>query len=537
MARTKDQIAINTALSRAGVTIVDGQFALNGITAQLPLIQGFIQPQLPASLRAAASTYIAEQLAALLLPEAPMEATDDAKNGSHLKDCLHEILQHQSIEANEGGKFFRLMSQGSQEEIDFSEVSEEVKQVVRRMKTANQTKFSPDDVAGELPLYIAYCHEQKLSGLRDRLKYQVDCAPQLRGILTRWHTLFAIEQPVDVWIMMMCHWMWLVKRRVYGYSTCYEIFISLFGNQGTGKSTVLSRMVGSIFEGYYDATITLDRLVDERNRLVLRSNFVLNMEEMSNGGDSSNKMQDSSIATLKMLTTSSTATYRPLYTNKSQTIQIKASFICSCNYHLYDIIQDPTGMRRFYEFTSTQPRGESVHISHGQETLNELYAEALTMWQGVDESLERGYFDPISTEAQYVKADQEKYIKYDSFTTWLMLTHDVTPAGAPKSSWLPIKALNLEYQAYCKEHSIRMPVQYQTLASKVGQAFGVQLVDNTPGLPTRVGLVRKADAPKQSYGTNTPPGFDGPLAPNRPALSFADIIAKGTPASMPTSGF
>lgn len=531
MARTKDQQAIQTALDRMGIQATPAGFEMGGQTFTAETTQVFLMPNLPLSLRRSATSYIVTQLQALLIPDA--DGDDNAMNGSHLQSCLNLILENQRIEANEGGRFFRLQRSGTKDEIDYAEVAEEVKQVVRRLKTRGETKYSPEDVAGELPMYISHCHENKLSALQERLRFNQELAPKLRTILTTWHTIFGIEQPLEVWIMMMSHWLWLVKRRVYGESTCYEVFISLFGNQGTGKSTVLSKMVGSVFEGYYDATITLDRLVDERNRLVLRNNYVLNMEEMSNGGDSSNKMQDSAIATLKMLTTSSTATYRPLYTNKSQTIQIKASFICSCNYHLYDIIQDPTGMRRFYEFTSAQPRGESVHITYGQPALNALYDQAHDLWCAVDETLERGYFDPISDEGKYVKADQDKYIKYDSFTTWLMVNFDPAPSDMPKTSWVALKAMNIEYQEYCRENSIRMPVQYQTLASKVGQAYGVQLVDNTPGVPTRLCLKRKTPAPPKPItgGARNPmdhdigKGFGAPQMPAPTTNIYA--VAKG----------
>jgi hypothetical protein len=101
--------------------------------------------------------------------------------------------------------------------------------------------------------------------------------------------------------------------------------------------------------------------------------------------DEMSGMQKTEIEAFKRIITSDYNSYRPLYTMELMRVKQNCTFIGISNKSLSENIYDPTGLRRFLEVKCLD--------QFDRELLKSV--NALEIWQSIDESLDRGYIEPI----------------------------------------------------------------------------------------------------------------------------------------------
>jgi hypothetical protein len=126
---------------------------------------------------------------------------------------------------------------------------------------------------------------------------------------------------------------------------------------------------------------------------------------------SSDALTDDQNNTLKSMLTKDELDVRIYSTQKQAKLKITFSPISTSNKHMYDIIYDPTSMRRYFEFTCTGQK--PTDSFNAVNTL--LKNEALSWWKSIDENLERGYWFPNSTIGELISKYQANY--YPTGTT------------------------------------------------------------------------------------------------------------------------
>lgn len=256
-----------------------------------------------------------------------------------------------------------------------------------------------------------------------------------------------IKEDREIFRTLMKHFAWQIKRRSMERRTYNDIMISFFGNQGVGKSYVVNNIFGSIFKKFYNASISLDNLMDERWTVALNSQFIMNIEEMDAGkmGNISGK----NLAMIKKVITGSEATYRPMHTNTTQTVKIKTSFISNANFHIYDIINDESGMRRFFEFNLAVARGSRIDSTK----VSKLVEHAGRFFSSINEALERGYWDTTNEVGVKITAIQESYIKKPAIVEFCEQLEVVNDMGY--SDCIAFETLYDQYTAYCIDQGVK----------------------------------------------------------------------------------
>jgi hypothetical protein len=171
----------------------------------------------------------------------------------------------------------------------------------------------------------------------------------------------------DITIAVLKKFIWQVKRRLDSRTVTYHLMPILYGSQGCGKSVFITKMLEQL--GSLASTTDFDRLGDNREAGLFR-NFALFLDEM-------NKADRADMDTVKAVITREEFSYRPMGTNLTVTSTQNASFIGASNKLLEQLINDPTGVRRFFQLDFNSQSGEREFAF-----INSL--DFTAMWRSVD---------------------------------------------------------------------------------------------------------------------------------------------------------
>lgn len=260
--------------------------------------------------------------------------------------------------------------------------------------------------------------------LRELIQYDAAYATGTVKWLGDCYDLLKIKQPLDIWLNVMMHFMWAVKRRVFKLTektpVKYPLWLAIQGAQGIGKDYVAEHMLFAPFEGrYIQASLSI---LDDFSREIAKftDNYVINFNELSSGSDQKEdsgleRLSKGTVANLKALLTGDKLSTRKFHTQEQENSVRSVEFFSTANYHLYDIISDPSGMRRFFEFDSLQPK----LVMFDNERVRELCEQSAAAWCGIDEGLDNGYYSPSSPIGVRVSEIQDGYRGVTSIHLWI----------------------------------------------------------------------------------------------------------------------
>lgn len=217
-------------------------------------------------------------------------------------------------------------------------------------------------------------------------------------------------EPVDVAVLK--HFIWQVKRKLWGLPVEDHIMPILYGPQRSGKSRAISALLGPV-QDFTDSPGNLADIADERQAFRMTQSFVLMFDEMA-------KARKMDVDSLKNRITQDTVRWRVLGTNRTATGPNNATFIGATNTNLLDLIYDPTGVRRFYQLKCQD------HMDW--DAINSLkYGD---LWASVDEHGDT----PVKAVRELLQARQEDMRVKDAVEEFLATRCVVggqvwTPAG------------------------------------------------------------------------------------------------------------
>lgn len=202
------------------------------------------------------------------------------------------------------------------------------------------------------------------------------------------------DDPVDFAVML--HWLWQVKRLNAGQRVAFDMMVILVGKQGKGKS-VATEILCRIWQELA-LEIDAETIVDRRSTEVLGDYAIGRWEEMSGGSKAE-------VQKLKQALSAPMLNYRELGGHNHNRIVRRMAFIGTSNNPVRDVIQDPTGSRRFYEIL--------LHEATDREALNAC--NTALIWEAVSEN------DPPPYEAvaDQVAERQKALVHQDSFDFFL----------------------------------------------------------------------------------------------------------------------
>ena len=257
------------------------------------------------------------------------------------------------------------------------------------------------------------------------------CDRFLKGI----YNYLKPEEDFEIWCTLWKHWGWICKRRMLGREPVWHIWLNLFGATGLGKTTLLKKLCSPMAD--YTSVTNISMLFDSTREIAkLSSYYVLIFDELAVNveGEPGGNLTEDNKSTLKSILTADTLDVRVYGTQRQSKQKITFVPVSSANNHLYDIIFDPTSMRRFFEFHCTAEKPKNF------DEINKYLEHSDVFWKGIDEDLDRGYWDPSSEVGERISKAQSQYYPTRTTTSmWIDACH-VRPGTTSGTS---------SYKAYC----------------------------------------------------------------------------------------
>lgn len=283
----------------------------------------------------------------------------------------------------------------------------------------------------------------------------IECTSENLEPLKKWVTAVTGDCS-DTDLNVMAHWVWLIKRNLYELPVVHHIMPIIVSpqkmgskKQGGGKSTAITMLISPMED--VSTTLRMDQVSDDRNFTLFNNYLIAFLDEMA--GSKKVEIED-----FKRIVTADKLMYRPMRTNAQVRIKNLCSFIGASNNTLPDIVKDTTGNRRFFQLNAL-------------ETLNHSMINSIdysVLWQGVDERLDRGYYEKVKQE---IVAIQNEISVEDDLETFFE-DYSLYPHNGNVRP-ISVQKLYDEYILYSKRRGIHFQLQYKSFCHKV-KNLGIQ---------------------------------------------------------------
>jgi hypothetical protein len=148
------------------------------------------------------------------------------------------------------------------------------------------------------------------------------------------------EVRVPETVTVLKHFVWQIKRKMFGYTVEDHMMPIFYGPQGAGKSTLVKKYICGVVADFF-ANTNFQDITEGKNHDIWR-NYVLFFDEMG-------RSATSNIEDIKRRITEDTFNSRILSKNVDTQIVNRATFVGTTNKDVSRLIFDDTGMRRFYQ--------------------------------------------------------------------------------------------------------------------------------------------------------------------------------------------
>ena len=360
-----------------------------------------------------------------------------------------KITEYGFVLSPRGDKIKRSLSNGNMKTVDVGDLEVKLQKdldLYNALVTGVGRKYKVATLMATLKSFLDDNDLYFLTNLQNSLNYNKEKEVVLDKWLKNLHGVMNISESYEIWEMLMKHMMWLVKRRMYGMDVKYDIWISMFGGQNVGKTYVFTECIFKPFNAYYVMT-ELSKIEDvDREIQKFTENFVVNFDEIAlgNSGDEVYKISDKMLNNLKSILTRSELYIRRMGVQEQMKLDKTFVAVSSANTHLYDVIFDKTGMRRFFEFNTTATEQyDNKHIA----TLAAMSHDA---WMGIDEHLPRGYWEQTSPTGLEINRIQKTYRPKNNVSEWIRGEHVVKSDKSIK-----VQSAYSSYKMFCTNMGLK----------------------------------------------------------------------------------
>lgn len=322
-----------------------------------------------------------------------------------------------------------------------------------------------------------------------------------------------IYEDYDVFEMMFKHWMWCLKRRIYGLPVVWHIWINFNGSQGIGKSQMLNRMFKPMEEFVVITNLKVMNDV-EREYRKFTDNYILIFDDLNTGenSDSDLALNDNAVDAIKQIMTQEMLTIRQFQSQDQ--IRVKNTFIpiSTANRHLYDVIYDGDAMRRWFEFNCKR---DTPPASYDElNAMLERFPEAL---QGIDHNNDKGYWLRDSTTGRKIIDIQKHYIPTNTSTNEWIRKCNIKPDTTMNPNNKFNTVIYSHYKDYCRTvgkyiaSMARVETILRRLWPQACDENNIYLVECDVMDPTNNTLVHKNDEPKAFTKEDKIATFETPM--------------------------
>lgn len=241
------------------------------------------------------------------------------------------------------------------------------------------------------------------------------------------------------------HFIWQVKRKLNWLPVDHHMMPVFVGPQGLGKSEAINKLLMPL-EGYIARPSNVSDFLDSRNFRMREEKYVAFLEEMA-------KAKNADMNEFKRVVSGSKESNRVLGVNASAESRINVTFIGNSNLSLAEILNDPTGVRRFWEIETRKKGAEWT--AESKVLWNKINGlDYLEMWQSVDENVPSPIVSVLSDVHSIQQAELRKPDPVEVFVEELT---ERLSADSDQKDWETCKTLYEKYRVFC-ENSGEYPV-------------------------------------------------------------------------------
>jgi hypothetical protein len=254
-----------------------------------------------------------------------------------------------------------------------------------------------------LPDALAVWKKREERAFLHRLRQRLQFKSPGRDHVADWvHAATGRCDSLDVAVMR--HFIWQVRRKLYGLPVDYHMLPILYGRSGGGKSVAMYALLKPLNE----VTISRDLTVfnDLFGRRQFSRNYVMVFDELG-------KSHQADVNSLKNIVTATEVSWRGMNSEATHTVQQNCTFIGASNHPVRERIQDSTSARRFWQLNCASRL--NWHL------VNSIDYESL--WCSVDE---KGV-SPILPLLDQIQSVQNAEIRAkDIIEQWIEMQCEVT---------------------------------------------------------------------------------------------------------------
>lgn len=287
-----------------------------------------------------------------------------------------------------------------------------------------RSSFTKESIKDTLAVMVPQLDLERRPAMREALSYNPKKEKSLDHLLREFLKCMKSTRP-NFDIKIIKHWMWQVKRFMYGFSVDDPMLINFFSQQGTGKTTFLRGLFSPIEAYSFEPKI--DAVKSEGHAKLWSNKYIIFFDEIR--VDSSDpKHMYVIMSNLKYLLTMDVNMYRTYYTQDMTENPRTFSAVSTSNKPLVEILYDRTGMRRFYEIECKATAKDKGYLGLPfiKHTDPEKAKKALRIfkvaWRGIDEERKEGYLDNKNREE--LKEIQDSYKKLDCIDMFQLHSSD-----------------------------------------------------------------------------------------------------------------
>ncbi|MBX7115913.1 MAG: virulence-associated E family protein [Myxococcaceae bacterium] len=304
------------------------------------------------------------------------------------------------------------------------------------------TNFKENLLKAALDLWLDNESRVVVQDAKNRLAHHPVGDDQLRAWVK---AVTGDEKPLHVAIVK--HFIWQVKRKLFEMPVEFHLMPVFHGPQESGKSTAIRRLLEPLQE-VVDLG-GLETLTDERNAFRLARFYVMFVDEMEGA-------TRAEIDKVKNTITADKIAWRVLGLNARDAGPQRITFIGASNKTVPELLNDPTGMRRFAQI-DTPAKCDWAAVNAFQP---------LAVWQSVDEKAP----SPILPFRDELKAHQGELVGVDPVNVFVeSMLKRLT--GTNKETWMESAALYQAYSGWCRQMN-QYPVSMTAFGSRMKKILG-----------------------------------------------------------------
>ena len=324
--------------------------------------------------------------------------------------------------------------------VDYFDI-EDLREAIQGDVSDQDLPYSVAEIQTALSNHMRSLYKSSKKRICDVIAYDEKYARGIDKWLRNFYDYLKPEESFEMFAMLLKHWGWQVKRKMLARPVVWHLWINFFGATGLGKSTAEKKLVAPLND--LAAPSRIGEILDATRQVKkLTEYYVLIVDELAvnrreEDGNVEPKLTDGEIAALKAVLTGDMLVTRVMQTQKQSTRPITFSCISSSNIHLYDVIYDPTSMRRFFEFHCTGKTPSSF------DDINRTLDNSIYFWKGIDENLETGYWEQNSELGKEVTRIQMSYYPTKSSVYQWLKNVCATKGGIAATDAYPL------YKQFC----------------------------------------------------------------------------------------